>query len=145
MGAMTEHISTSALRVLVVEDNPDAANSLKLLLSRWGHEVRVTYDGPSALEVARLFWPHVVVLDIGLPGMDGWQIASLMREQPCTKAAVLLAVTAYGQETDVQRSLTAGLHDHMVKPVDPRELKGVLDRLAAAQAAGALLQPSHSS
>jgi len=137
---MSEAISPSGLRVLIVEDNPDAANSLKLLLSRWGHEVRVTYDGPSALDVARMFWPHVVLLDIGLPGLDGWQVAALMREQPCTRKAVLLAITAYGQETDVQRSLTAGLHDHMVKPVNPRELKGVLDRLATAQAAGALVQ-----
>jgi len=132
------------LRVLIVEDNVDAANSLKMLLSRWGHEVRVTHDGPSALEAAGVFWPHVVLLDIGLPGMDGWQIAALMREQTCTKSAVLLAVTAYGQETDVQRSLTVGLHDHMVKPVNPRELKGVLDRLANAQATGTLLQPQHT-
>jgi len=133
---MTEPISSSGLRVLIVEDNLDAANSLKMLLSRWGHDVRVTEDGPSALETARLFWPHVVLLDIGLPGMDGWQIAALMREQACTRSAVLLAVTAYGQETDVQRSLTAGLNDHMVKPVNPRQLKGVLDCLVKEQLTG---------
>lgn len=139
---MKDPIPSAMLRILVVEDNLDAANSMKLLLSRWGHDVRVTYDGPSALEAARLFWPDVVLLDIGLPGMDGWQIASLMREQACTKSAVLLAVTAYGQETDVQRSLTAGLSDHMVKPVDPRELKSVLDHLATAQGMGPVAQPA---
>jgi CheY-like chemotaxis protein len=114
------------MRVLVVEDQPDAAATLVMLLCVWGYEVQAAHDGLSALAVAQAFSPDVVLLDIGLPGMDGWQVAERLRQQPTIKRPHLIAVTGYGQDADRRRSQDAGIELHLVKPVDPDELRQVL-------------------
>jgi two-component system CheB/CheR fusion protein len=114
------------LRILVVEDHPDAAATLVTLIRLWGHDVRAAHDGLSALEVAQAFSPDVVLLDIGLPGMDGWQVAERLCQQPAPKRPLLIAVTGYGQDADRRRSQEAGIDLHLVKPVDPDQLRRVL-------------------
>jgi two-component system CheB/CheR fusion protein len=108
----------SRRRILVVDDNVDAAESLALLLQVQGHEVEVAHDGPLALKTAERFRPEVVLLDIGLPRMDGYQLARLMREQPWGNGTLIVALTGYGQDEDRQRSAAAGFNAHLVKPVD---------------------------
>jgi CheY-like chemotaxis protein len=105
-------------RVLVVDDHRDSGISLAALLRLGGMEVQVAHDGPSALEAARAFGPEVVLLDIGLPGMDGYEVARRLRAQAATREAVLVAVTGYGQDEDRERSRQAGFEYHLVKPVD---------------------------
>ena len=107
-----------SLRVLVVDDNMDAAQSLGLLLEVSGHDVQTAYDGPTTLEVALEFRPNVVLLDIGLPGIDGFEVAKRLRQQPDLSGVVLVALTGYGQVTDKQRSQEAGFNHHLVKPAD---------------------------
>jgi PAS domain S-box-containing protein len=109
-------------RVLVVDDNRDAAESTADILRYGRHEVKTAYSGPAALGVARVFRPEVVFLDIGLPGMDGYEIARRLREFPETSGARLIALTGYGQSGDLERSLTSGFDAHFVKPVDPLTL-----------------------
>jgi CheY-like chemotaxis protein len=115
-------------KVLVVDDNQDSADSLGLLLSMRGHEVRTAFDGPAAMEAARTFRPDVVLLDIGLPGMNGYEVARLMRQMPELKSALLIAQTGWGQEEDRRRSTEAGFDAHLVKPVDPAALQELLSR-----------------
>jgi PAS domain S-box-containing protein len=109
---------TASLRVLVVDDNVDAAESLALLLRASRHEVRTAHDGPTALQAALDYRPNVVLLDIGLPGLNGLEVAKRIRQQPALKNTVLVAMTGYGQETDRQRSREAGFDAHLVKPAD---------------------------
>ena len=106
-------------RIRLVEDNIDAAESLKVLLQQLGHEVLVEGDGLQAVGAAQTFRPDVILLDIGLPGMDGYQIASALRSIPETRSARLIAVSGYGQAKDRKVSADAGFHVHLVKPVDP--------------------------
>jgi PAS domain S-box-containing protein len=113
-------------RVLVVDDNVDAADSLVLLLRLDGHAVRVAYDGPTALLLARAFDPQVVLLDIGMPRMDGYEVARRLRQQPGGRSALVLALTGCGQEADRQRSVAAGFDGHLVKPVEPSVLQTLL-------------------
>jgi CheY-like chemotaxis protein len=113
------------LRVLVVDDVEDNRESLGLLVQSWGHEVRLAHDGPSALEAFVSFRPHAVLLDIGLPGMDGWQVAQQIRRHD-SGATLLVAVTAYGQEGDRARSSAAGIDIHLVKPVKPADVRQLL-------------------
>jgi signal transduction histidine kinase/DNA-binding response OmpR family regulator len=120
---------TSGRRVLVVDDNRDAADSLAMLLRFDGHEVRTTHDGATALLAAQAFLPHVVLLDIGLPGLDGYCVARHLREQPGTRDALLVAVSGYGQEEDRQRSRQAGFDYHLIKPIDVNELQKILPGL----------------
>ncbi|HEX3129232.1 MAG TPA: PAS domain S-box protein [Thermoanaerobaculia bacterium] len=110
-------------RVLLVEDNLDAADALAELLRMWGHEVEVVHDGASAVGRAGEERPDVVLLDIGLPGMDGYQVAGALRALPELHGALLVALTGYGQETDRRRTAAAGFDHHLVKPVDLEELK----------------------
>jgi signal transduction histidine kinase/CheY-like chemotaxis protein len=115
------------LRVLVVDDNADAAHALALLLRMQGHEVRVTYDGPSTLAVAPEQRPDVIFLDIGLPGgLDGYEVARRLRAEPGFAGLRLVALTGYGQDQDRQRSAEAGFDAHLVKPVGVEELREVL-------------------
>jgi signal transduction histidine kinase/CheY-like chemotaxis protein len=114
------------LRVLVVEDNVDAAQTLGDLLDLWGHQVQVVYEGHTALEVALQVLPEAVLLDIGLPGMDGYEVARRLREQPSLQHVLLVALTGYGQEADRRRSQEAGFDHHLVKPVDPEEMRLLL-------------------
>jgi CheY-like chemotaxis protein len=113
-------------RVLVVDDSRDAVESLSLLLQLEGHEVQAAGDGPSALEAARDFQPQVVFLDIGLPGMDGYEVARRLREQPSLDSAVLVALTGYGQDDGRRRAREAGFDAHLVKPADPEALHRLL-------------------
>ncbi len=114
-----------SLRVLVVDDNVDAAESLAMLLRYSGHEVRAVHTGPRALQAAQAESPDVILLDIGLPGMDGYEVARRLREQGAGKVH-LIAMTGYGQETDRQRSQDAGFDFHLVKPVDLAKLQELL-------------------
>jgi PAS domain S-box-containing protein len=113
-------------RVLVVDDNVDAARSLSMLLQAFGHEVCTAHDGQAALETAASFHPQVVLLDIGLPKLDGYEVARRLRCQPGLEKALLVALTGYGQEGDRRRSEEAGMDWHLVKPVDPAELERIL-------------------
>ena len=112
------------LRVLVVDDNVDAARALEHLLKLLGHRVAVAHDGPAALAAAAAAPPELVLLDIGLPGMDGYAVAARLREAGHT-AAALVALTGYGQEDDLRRSTAAGFDHHLVKPVDFATLKRI--------------------
>jgi CheY-like chemotaxis protein/two-component sensor histidine kinase len=105
-------------RVLIVDDNVDLANGLARLLGLLGHSVHVAHDGRDAIEAARAFVPQVVLLDIGLPTMDGYQVARELRMQDFGKAARIIAITGYGQEEDRRRSYEAGFDHHLVKPID---------------------------
>ncbi len=118
------------LRVLVVDDNADAAELLGELLVLGGYEVRTAPDGPTALEVARTFLPDVGVLDIGLPVMDGYELALRLRDRLLGTAPVLIAVSGYGQPADRERSRAAGFSCHFVKPADVDALMAELDRIA---------------
>ena len=118
------------LRVLIVDDNRDASDMMAVMLGRWGHDARAVYEGPSALELAETFRPEVVLLDLGLPGMDGYAVADLLRQQPWSKDVKIYAVTGRGQAEDRQRSLDSGFQEHIVKPVVPDKLKTMLAELA---------------
>jgi PAS domain S-box-containing protein len=119
------------LDILVVDDNADAAFMLKLLLEQWGHRVRVEDDALHALDSAAARAPDVALLDIGLPGLDGNELAQRLRANPATAGIALVAVTGYGQELDRQRALAAGFDHHLVKPVNTTELAAVLDGVGA--------------
>ncbi|WP_437679291.1 hybrid sensor histidine kinase/response regulator [Sorangium sp. So ce131] len=110
-------------RILVVDDNPDVAESLVMLLQSMGHQVRMVMSGPEALESAPAFRPEVVLLDIGLPGMDGYAVAREMRRRPGVEGALLVALSGYGQEEDRRLSYAAGFDHHLVKPVSRAELE----------------------
>jgi CheY-like chemotaxis protein len=117
------------LRVLVVEDNADSADSTAVMLRCYGHEVAIARDGVAALELARACYPDVILLDIGLPDLNGWEVAqSLTQSAPTGRPPLLVAVTGYGKDSDRCQSQAAGIHLHLVKPVDPEKLQGVLQR-----------------
>ena len=115
-------------RVLVVDDNMDAADMLIVMLQMFGHEVKAAYTGQTALKMAVEYQPDVVLLDIGLPDMNGYEVARHLRQQPETKDVRLIAMTGYGQDSDRQRSEEAGCEHHLVKPVDPQKLQDLLAR-----------------
>ena len=115
-----------ALRVLVVDDLRDAADSLALLLQLWGHRSAVAYTGERALEVATAFRPDVVLLDIGLPGMGGYEVARRLRQLPVMARSRLMALTGNRQEDDAERSKEAGMDYHFLKPMDLTFLRGLL-------------------
>jgi two-component system CheB/CheR fusion protein len=125
-GTTSQEAVAVPCRVLVVDDNRDAADSLAVLLRFDGHDVRVVHDGRSALEAVQAFAPHVVLLDIGLPGEDGYSVARQLRQDPRTREALLVAVSGYGREEDRLRSREAGFDHHLVKPVDFTELQQLL-------------------
>ncbi|MCI0700534.1 MAG: response regulator [Planctomycetia bacterium] len=104
----------------------DGAESLATLLELAGHEVRTATDGPAALKVAEEFRPDVILLDIGLPGMDGYEVANQLRQRPEFRATRLIALTGWGQDTDREQSRKAGFDLHLVKPIDPAELRKIL-------------------
>ena len=125
------------LRVLVVDDNLDSARSMSLLLRLWGHDSDVAPDGPAAIARAADFRPHVVLLDIGLPGMNGYDVARELRRRPESRRAVLVAVTGYGQSEDRRRSSEAGFDHHLVKPVEPSAVERLLEEARRAASDGA--------
>lgn len=111
-----------ALEILVVDDNRDAADTLALLMKCAGHHVRVAYDGPTALLLAQEQQPEVILLDIGLPKIDGYHVACRLREQPETKDATIVAVTGYGRDGDKARAKAAGFDFHVLKPANAKDL-----------------------
>ena len=117
---------TPTLRVLIADDSKDAADSLATLVQQWGHEPHVAYDGQQALDVAAVSSPHVAVLDIGMPRLDGWEVARRLRERPGWGLTLLLALTGYGREEDALRSRKMGFDHHLTKPHEPDELRSLL-------------------
>jgi CheY-like chemotaxis protein len=113
-------------RILVVDDSRDEAESLAMLLNLMGSDVRVAHDGPAALEAMSSYQPAVVLLDIGMPGMDGYEVARRARRQPGLKDVTLIALTGWGQEEDRRRCREAGFDHHLVKPVDLEALQALL-------------------
>jgi CheY-like chemotaxis protein len=113
-------------RILVVDDNLDAAESLKLLLHALGATVMSVHDGHAALDALRTWRPTVVLLDVGVPGMDGYEVSRRMRQQAQGRDITLVAVTGWGQEQDRQRSFEAGIDHHLVKSLDIYALDALL-------------------
>ena len=123
-------------RILVVDDQADVADTTAAMLGLSGHEVRTARDGREALEEAIAFEPDVVLLDIGLPRMDGYEVARRLRQLEPTRRALLVALTGYGQPADRQRSREAGFDEHLLKPVDPAALDALVARGSLAAVAG---------
>lgn len=118
-------------RVLIVDDNEDAANSLAMILNLGGHETASVYTAVDALQRAASFRPDVVLLDIGLPGMDGYEVAQKLRELPGLRDVRLVAVTGYGRSDDRIRARDAGFDDHLTKPVEFAVLERTLAGIRA--------------
>jgi len=116
----------AALRILVVEDNPDGRETLSMMLRLSGHEVTEAESGPAGVDAAHAVQPDLAIVDIGLPGFDGYEVARRLRSDPQTAATRLAALTGYGQEDDRQHALAAGFDWFLVKPADPRALEDVL-------------------
>jgi CheY-like chemotaxis protein len=114
----------------VVDDNVDGAKGMAMLLRAFGHDARLAHDGASAMQVALESVPEVMLLDIGLPGANGLQVAQWIRQEPTLKNVVLVALTGYGQESDRQRSREAGFDHHLVKPVDFANVQSILSAVA---------------
>ncbi len=117
-------------RILIVDDNADSADSLAMLLQLSGHEAHTAYDGLQALETVQRLQPDVVLLDLGLPGLDGCEVCRRVRQQPWARRPLLVAVTGWGQAADRQRSQDAGFDVHLVKPVDLPALEQVIAGVA---------------
>jgi two-component system CheB/CheR fusion protein len=114
------------LRVLLAEDNQDAAEALSMLLELLGHKVRVVNDGAAAVDAARADPPDVALIDIGLPKLNGYEVAERLRQLPSADRTVLIALTGYGNESEKKRAFSAGFHFHLTKPVDLERLEGLL-------------------
>lgn len=114
--------ASTGRRVLVVDDHRDTADTLADLLELWGHSVRVAYSGTRALECARQFCPTAVLCNLGMPGMDGCELARRLLREPACSGALLIAITGYCREEDRDRTREAGFHFHLAKPIDPEEL-----------------------
>ena len=133
---MSEGTSGSSVRVLVVEDSVDSAETLALLLGRWGYDVRMAHDGASALKAARQFHPQIILLDIGLPDMDGYAVADRLRGEDLA-GEMLVALTGYGEAQDRARARQAGFDRHLTKPVDPDALQKLLGGAESSPTSGA--------
>lgn len=117
-------------RVLIVDDNQDAADMLAVLMETWGQTTRIAHDGWTALTTGAEFHPEIVLMDLGLPGLDGYDTARQMRETPWGREAIIIAVTGWGRDADIARSQSAGFDHHLVKPVSPERLYEVIARPA---------------
>ena len=114
-------------KILIADDNSDAAVSLSMLLQMMGHETRIAHDGLEAVEIAEHFHPEVVLLDLGMPKLDGYEAVRRMAARPWARSSLLVAITGWGQEADRQRTRQAGFHRHLVKPVDLDALGQLID------------------
>lgn len=122
-------INLARHRVLVVDDNVDAAKSLGMLLELAGQEVSIAHDGHDGIQKARHFQPELVLLDIGMPGMDGYEVCRRLRQDALTRDSTLIAVTGWGLDEDRQRALQEGFDRHLVKPVQLNTLVQLLEEL----------------
>ena len=113
---------------MIVDENVDAARILGVLCEEMGHECKFAYDGVAALEAARRLHPDVILLDVGLPQMDGFEVARQLRADPGFRDVLIIAVTGFGSEEDRKRSLEAGIDYHLVKPADPAFIESLLRR-----------------
>ena len=121
------------LRIEVVDDNQDSANSLGMMLRIMGNDIQIASDGEQAVSLAEDFQPDVVLLDIGLPKLNGYEAAKQIRQQPWGKKIALIALTGWGQEEDKRQAYASGFDMHLVKPVDPNSLMGILAELHATK------------
>jgi len=117
-------------RVLVVDDNVDAAQSLAMLLELMGYEAKAVYSGRAALEIAVAYDPVAIILDIGMPGMNGYEVARQLRESADSENVVLIALSGFAQDDDRSRAMRTGFDAHLVKPVELETLEALLERLA---------------
>jgi CheY-like chemotaxis protein len=122
-------VPSSRRRILVVDDNQDAAMSLAMMLKLMGNEAKTAHDGQEALEVAAAYRPDLILLDIGMPIMNGYEAARQIRQQPWAKNIVLAALTGWGQDEDRRKSQEAGFDFHITKPIEPAALEKLLSRL----------------
>jgi len=129
-GAQPRDTGGTGLRILVVDDNADAAESLALILQMDGHVARVAHDGPQALALAAQLHPQVAVVDIGMPGMDGYEVARRLRALP-GPVPLLVALTGWDSEDDLQASHAAGFDHHLAKPADVAQVERLLSQLRA--------------
>lgn len=133
-GNGTERPLKSSFRILIVDDNRDGADSLAMMLRTMGNESRTSYDGPQGVNAAEEFRPEVILLDIGLPNLNGYEVCRTIRKRPWAKSTIIIAVTGWGQDEDRRRSQEAGFDHHMVKPVDPERLMKMLAGLQISMA-----------
>ena len=131
------------LRVLVVDDYPDAAESLGLLLRLWGYDVQVVATGLDALNLAPVYRPHIVLSELRMPGLNGYQMAQRLREKAELQQAIFIALTTLGRETDRKRSREASFAHHLTKPADPSELRKLLQYAAKLVAKTLAEEPRH--
>jgi len=127
--ASTDLSTRSALRVLIVDDLVDAAESLAILLRKLGYQVRTAHDGFAALEAAADYHPQAILLDLAMPKLNGFHVAKQLRDRPSPQLACLIAISGYGQPTDIASAKSAGFDYHFIKPVAAEELDFVLQRL----------------
>jgi CheY-like chemotaxis protein len=125
-GSETGEITAAIRRVLLVDDNQDLTFTMSMLLKKAGHEVRVASDGPASLELAASWHPEIMLIDIGLPGLNGYEVAKRVRDHVALQDSILIAMTGYGQAEDRQRSHEAGFDHHLVKPADISALQSLL-------------------
>lgn len=119
---------TTPRRMLVVDDNPGSTQVLALLLKKfWGHAVETAHDGHAAVEAAERLAPEIVLLDIGLPGLDGYEVARRLRASPATAGALLVALTGYGGEDERRKALAAGFDEHLTKPAAAQDLERLFE------------------
>jgi CheY-like chemotaxis protein len=121
--------TSDGLRILIVDDNKDAADSLSMLLRFLGHDVSTAYEGASAMKIAESFHPAAIFLDIGMPITDGYEVARQMRRLPGLENVFLIALTGWGQQDVRRRTSEAGFNHHLVKPLEPKLLKSLLQSL----------------
>jgi CheY-like chemotaxis protein len=123
-------MQSAGRRILVVDDNRDSARTLARLLEIIGHEARTAHDGGEAVATTEAYRPEVILLDIGLPVMNGYEVARTIRRHPWGTDIVIVALTGWGQMEDRTRSKEAGINHHLVKPVEPQALLDLLSRMA---------------
>lgn len=138
-------VSRDAATVLVIDDHADSGEMLATLIEQWGHVVRLASDGLSGIREAESLRPDVILLDIGLPGQDGYEVARRMRAIPSLADTVLVAITGYGQDSDRKRALAAGFSEHLVKPVSPDLLRSVFSKYLKASGVDGAAEPTRAS
>jgi CheY-like chemotaxis protein len=130
-----EKAAANSIRILVVDDNESAARTMGWMLEAMGYQSAVAHDGPSAIAKAAGFKPHIVLLDIGLPGMNGYDVCRAMRADPLYKDTAFIAQTGWGQQEHLDRSAEAGFAAHLVKPIEMAKLQAALEKYAPRKAA----------